>query len=55
MDNVCVRVDQTGNIKMDKSKSTEKIDGSVATVMALDRTIREKTGLLILFSIQEVF
>ena len=27
---------------MDKSKSTEKIDGSVATVMALDRAIRNK-------------
>jgi len=25
---------------MDKEKSTEKIDGSVATVMALDRAIR---------------
>ena len=42
MDNVCVRVDPAGNIKMDKSKSTEKIDGAVATVMALDRAIRNK-------------
>lgn len=42
MDNVCVRTDPAGNIKMDKSKSTEKIDGSVATVMALDRAIRNK-------------
>jgi len=25
---------------MDKAKSTEKIDGAVATVMALDRAIR---------------
>lgn len=25
---------------MDKSRSTEKIDGAVATVMALDRAIR---------------
>ncbi len=40
MDNVCVRTDPAGNIKMDKSKSTEKIDGAVATVMALDRAIR---------------
>ena len=29
-----------GNIKPDKEKSTEKIDGAVATIMALDRAIR---------------
>ena len=40
MDNVFIRTDPSGNIKMDKSKSTEKIDGAVATVMALDRAIR---------------
>ena len=40
MDNVTVRKDPAGNIKMDKEKSTEKIDGCVATVMALDRAIR---------------
>lgn len=40
MDNVCVRSDPAGNIKMDKERSTEKIDGAVATVMALDRAIR---------------
>ena len=40
MDNVFVRTDPAGNIKMDKEKSTEKIDGAVATVMALDRAIR---------------
>ena len=44
MDNVCVRTDPAGNIKMDKSKSTEKIDGAVATVMALDRAIRNGGG-----------
>ena len=44
MDNVCVRTDPAGNIKMDKSKSTEKIDGAVATVMALDRAIRNGTS-----------
>lgn len=41
MDNVYVRTDPAGNIKMDKEKSTEKIDGAVATVMALDRAIRK--------------
>ena len=40
MDNVCAKSDPAGNIKMDKAKSTEKIDGAVATVMALDRAIR---------------
>ena len=40
MDNVCVRTDPAGNIKMDKARSTEKIDGAVALVMALDRAIR---------------
>ena len=40
MDNVYVRQDPAGNIKMDKAKSTEKIDGAVAMVMALDRAIR---------------
>ena len=40
IDNVYVRTDPAGNIKMDKEKSTERIDGAVATVMALDRAIR---------------
>jgi phage terminase large subunit-like protein len=40
MDNVYVRQDPAGNIKMDKEKSTERIDAAVATVMALDRAIR---------------
>ena len=42
MDNVFVRQDPAGNIKMDKEKSTEKIDVAVATVMALDRAIRNE-------------
>ena len=40
MDNIFVRTDPAGNIKPDKEKSTEKIDGAVAAVMALDRAIR---------------
>lgn len=35
-----IRTDPAGNIKPDKEKSTEKIDGAVATIMALDRAIR---------------
>ena len=42
MDNVYVRTDPAGNIKMDKEKFTERIDGAVATVMALDRAIRNE-------------
>ena len=40
MDNIFIRRDPAGNIKPDKEKSTEKIDGAVATIMALDRAIR---------------
>lgn len=37
MDNIFIRTDPAGNIKCDKEKSTEKIDGAIATIMALDR------------------
>ncbi len=56
-DNVVVSMDPAGNIKPDKKKSTEKIDGIVALIMALDRALRqegeeisayESEGLLIL-------
>ena len=40
MDNIYIRTDPAGNIKADKEKSTEKIDGAVASIMALDRAIR---------------
>ena len=40
MDNIHVRTDPAGNVKPDKEKSTEKIDGAVATIMALDRAVR---------------
>ena len=40
MDNILIRTDPAGNIKCDKEKSTEKIDGATATIMALDRAIR---------------
>ena len=58
MDNIYIRTDPAGNIKADKEKSTEKIDGAVATIMGLDRAIRcgnesresvyDSRGLLIL-------
>ena len=40
MDNISVRTDPAGNVKPDKEKSTERIDGAVASIMALDRAIR---------------
>ena len=40
MDNIYIRQDPAGNIKADKAKSTEKIDGAIACIMALDRAIR---------------
>lgn len=41
--NVVMRQDPAGNIKPDKEKSVEKIDGIVALIMGLDRCIRHKT------------
>lgn len=44
-DNLVARIDPAGNIKPDKEKSIEKIDGMVALIMALDRAIRhQKAG-----------
>lgn len=57
MDNIFIRTDPAGNIKADKEKSTEKIDGAIATIMALDRALRndgnggsvyDSRGLLVL-------
>lgn len=42
--NVVMHQDPAGNIKPDKDKSTEKIDGVVAWIMALDRCIRHQDG-----------
>lgn len=39
-DNIFIRTDTAGNIKADKEKSTEKIDGVIALIMALGRAIR---------------
>ena len=57
MDNAFVRTDPAGNLKIDKEKSTEKVDGAVALVMALDRALKnanpgtsvyDERGLLVL-------
>ena len=44
MDNAFVRTDPAGNIKLDKEKSTEKIDGAVAMVMGLDRAMKNNSA-----------
>jgi phage terminase large subunit-like protein len=52
-DNLVVRLDPSGNVKPDKSKSREKIDGIVALIMAIDlaqrhpenKSIYSKRGL----------
>ena len=43
-DNVTVEMDPAGNIKPNKRKSTGRIDGIVALIMALDRAMREYQG-----------
>ena len=44
MDNIFIKTDPAGNIKPDKEKSIERIDGAVALIMALDRAIRNDGG-----------
>lgn len=41
-DNLVARTDPAGNIKPDKERSREKIDGMVALIMALDRAVRHE-------------
>lgn len=42
-DNLVVQADAAGNIKPNKAKSTARIDGMVALIMALDRAVRHET------------
>jgi len=41
-DNIVVDQDAAGNVKPNKAKSREKIDGVVAAVMALDRAVKSR-------------
>jgi phage terminase large subunit-like protein len=41
-DNLVAREDPAGNIKPDKERSREKIDGMVSLIMALDRALRHQ-------------
>jgi len=47
-DNVVVRMDESGNIRPDKKRAVERIDGAVAALMSLRRAIlqekKKKTG-----------
>jgi phage terminase large subunit-like protein len=43
--NVCVESDAAGNIKPSKKKSTERIDGIVALIMALGLTMRTQAPM----------
>lgn len=45
VDNAVARMDPAGNIKPDKEKSREKIDGVVAAIMGLDRAIRWRDSM----------
>ncbi len=44
-DNLYVSTDAAGNIKPNKQKATDRIDGVVALIMALDRAIRNEGAL----------
>lgn len=43
-DNMVVSQDAAGNVKPEKSKSREKVDGMVAGIMALDRATRHRAA-----------
>ena len=44
MDNVFIRTDPAGNLKIGKQESTENVDGAVALVMALDRAMKNQNS-----------
>jgi len=52
--NVVVKTDSAGNLKPDKGKSTEKIDGIVALIMALDLAIRNANDKASIYAEREM-
>ena len=54
MDNVFVRTDPAGNVKIDKEKSTEKVDGAVALVMALDRAMKNLNAVNSIYDVRDM-
>ena len=51
---VFVRTDPAGNIKIDKEKSTEKVDGAVALVMALDRALKNENAANSIYDVRDM-
>lgn len=54
-DNIVVRTDPAGNLKIDKQRSHEKVDGAVAAVMALDRAQRHERPAVSAYEEAEFF
>ena len=52
--NMVVKVDPAGNLKPDKEKAGNKIDGMVALIMALDRVIRHENEERSIYNEQEL-
>ena len=42
MNNIVITQDPAGNVKPDKSKSSEKIDGVISSIMALSEAMENK-------------
>jgi len=53
-DNVVATLDAAGNIKPDKEKSREKIDGIVSLIMALDRAMRNNGAAMSVYETRGV-
>jgi phage terminase large subunit-like protein len=53
-DNLVVTQDPAANLKPDKAKATQKIDGMVAGIMALDRAIRHQGAGPSIYETEEV-
>jgi phage terminase large subunit-like protein len=54
VDNFAVEMDASGNVKPSKARAGDKIDGLVASVMALDRVMRAATATSI-YETQDIF
>lgn len=55
IDNIYVKTDSAGNVKLDKEKSTEKIYGAIAMIMVLDRSIRNKENISSIYDKREIW
>ena len=55
MSNIVLTFDSAGNVKPDKGKSNEKIDGVVACVMAISEAMQNKNGGNSAYDGKEIF